>query len=202
MKPQVSPDHYIDQLYDSKERFISYWHQINEVISLNPKEVLEIGIGNGFVRNHLKEKGIKIKTLDIDKRLNPDVAGSVLKLPFVSESFDVIACYEVLEHLPYSKFPKALKEIHRVSQKHVVLSLPDVTTVYRINIELPRIRPIKRLINHPFHRPAQHVFDGEHYWEIGKTSPLKRIELDIRHSRCLSSKLSPKLNLFSCNNFL
>ena len=85
--------------------------------------------------------------------------------------------------MPYSEFPKALKEIHRVSRKHVVLSLPDVTTVYRVNIELPRIRPIKRLVNHPFHRPAQHVFDGEHYWEIGKIGyPLKQIELDIRQS--------------------
>jgi ubiquinone/menaquinone biosynthesis C-methylase UbiE len=111
------------------------------------------------------------------------VVGSVLKLPFTSESFDVIACYEVLEHLPYSEFPKALKEIHRVSQKHVVLSLPDVTTVYRINLDLPRIRPIKRLVNHPLHRPVQHTFDGEHYWEIGKTGyPLKRIELDIRNA--------------------
>ena len=183
MKPQVAPDHYINPSYDSKERFISYWHQINEIITLNPKEVLEIGIGNGFVHNYLKEKSVKIKTLDIDKSLSPDVVGSVLKLPFTSESFDIVVCYEVLEHLPYSEFPKALKEIHRVSQKHVVLSLPDVTTVYRINLELPRIRPIKKLIPHPFHRPAQHTFDGEHYWEIGKTGyPFKRIELDIMQS--------------------
>lgn len=183
MKLQVSPDHYIDPTYDSKERFISYWHQLNEIVSLNAREVLEIGIGNGFVSNYLRGKGIKIKTFDIDKRLNPDVVGSVLKIPFFDEIFDVIACYEVLEHLPYSNFRESLKEMSRVSRKSVILSLPDVTTVYRINIELPRIRSIKRLINHPFHRPAQHVFDGEHYWEIGKTSyPLKRIEFDIRQS--------------------
>lgn len=183
MKLQVNSNHYFNESYDSKKRFISYWHQINEIISLNPREGLEIGIGNGFVRNYLKEKGVKIKTLDIDKKLNPDAAGSVLEIPFIDESFEVVACYEVLEHLPYNEFPKALKEIHRVSRKHAVLSLPDVTTVYRINIELPRIRPIKRLINHPFHRPARHVFDGEHYWEIGKASyPLKRVELDIIRS--------------------
>jgi ubiquinone/menaquinone biosynthesis C-methylase UbiE len=184
MKPQVTPDHYINSSYDTKERFISYWHQINEVISLNPKEILEMGIGNGFVRNYLKEKGIKIKTLDIDKRLNPDVAGSVLEIPFIDESFEVVVCYEVLEHLPYNDFPKALKEIYRVSRKHVVLSLPDVTTVYRVNIELPKIRrPIKKLIQRPFYKPDQHTFDGEHYWEIGKAGyPLERIELDIRQS--------------------
>ena len=110
-------------------------------------------------------------------------SGSVLAIPFKNGSFDVVVCCEVLEHLPYSELSKALKEIHRVSLKYVVLSLPDVTTVYRINIELPKIRPIKRLINHPFHRPAQHAFDGEHYWEIGKTSyPLKRVEFDIKQA--------------------
>lgn len=183
MKPQVNPDHYTGKLYDSKERFISYWHQINEIISFEPEKVLEIGVGNGFTSKYLKDRNLNVITFDVENGLSPDVVGSVLKLPFTSESFDVIACYEVLEHLPYSEFPKALKEIHRVSQKHVVLSLPDVTTVYRINLELPRIRPIKRLVNHPFHRPVQHTFDGEHYWEIGKTGyPLKRIELDIRNA--------------------
>ena len=102
MKLQVTQDHYLDRSYDSKECFISYWHQINEVLSLNPKEALEIGVGNSFVHKYLKERRIKIKTLDVDKSLNPDVAGSVLKIPFADKSFDVVACYEVIEHLPYA----------------------------------------------------------------------------------------------------
>ena len=180
MKPQVTPDHYIALSYDTKERFISYWHQINGIISFEPEKILEIGIGNGFISKYLKDRNLNVITFDVEHGLNPDVVGSVLKLPFISESFDVVACCEVLEHLPYSEFSKALKEIHRVSRKHVVLSLPDVTTVYRINIELPRIRPIKKLIAHPFHRPAQHAFDGEHYWEIGKMGyPLKKVKNDI-----------------------
>lgn len=174
---------YFDISYDSKERFCSYWHQINEIISFEPEKILEIGVGNGFTSKYLKNRNLNVITFDVEDGLSPDVVGSVLKLPFVYRSFDIVTCYEVLEHLPYNEFPKALKEIHRVSRKHVVLSLPDVTTVYRINMQLPRIRPIKRLINHPFHRPTQHAFDGEHCWEIGKIGyPLKRIELDIGHA--------------------
>lgn len=180
MKPQVPPDHYAEPSYDSKGRFISYWHQINEIISFNPGRVLEIGIGNGFVSKYLRERGINIKSLDINRKLRPDVAGSVLEIPFIDESFEVVACYEVLEHLPYNEFSNALKEMHRISRKHVILSLPDVTTVYRINIELPRIKPIKRLVKHPFHRSTHHALDGEHCWEIGKTGYLlKRIITDI-----------------------
>jgi len=67
-KPQVEPDHYYNIIYDTKERFCSYWHQIQEVLLLKPSEVLEIGIGNGFVSRYLKERGINVTTLDIDKK--------------------------------------------------------------------------------------------------------------------------------------
>ncbi len=176
-------DPYFNISYDSKERFCSYWHQINEIISLKPERTLEVGKGNGFVTRYLKEKEFDVVTLDIAYDLRPDVAGSVLAIPFENDSFDVVACYEVLEHLPYSNFTKALSELSRVSQKHVVLSIPDVTTVYRFNIELPRMKPIKKLIPHPFPRSTNHQFDGEHCWEIGKTGcPLDKIRLDLIRS--------------------
>lgn len=175
--------HYFKPDYDTKGRFCSYWHQINEVMSLKPKKVLEMGIGNGFVARYLKEKGLDVITLDVVQELKPDATGSVLSIPFASESFDIATCFEVLEHLPYSDFKKALEEIRRVSKKHVILSLPDHTSVYRFDIELPRIKPIKKLIPHPFPRPAPHKYDGVHYWIIGRTNyPLKKIKLDIERT--------------------
>jgi ubiquinone/menaquinone biosynthesis C-methylase UbiE len=106
-----------------------------------------------------------------------------LAIPFSDENFDVVSCYEVLEHLPYSEFSNALKEIHRVSRQYAILSLPDITTIYKIHLELPIIRPIRKLIIHPFHKPENHIFDGEHYWEIGKISySLEKIEVDIQQA--------------------
>lgn len=157
MNPQPGPDHFSPQSYDTLERFISYWHQIHEIISLEPKKVLEVGIGNGFVTRYLRANGWNVTTLDIVSELGPDVAGSVLSLPFSDTAFDVIACFEVLEHLPYEDFTKALEELRRVSQRHLILSVPDHTAVYRVNIELPRMKPIKRLIPHPFPRPLSHL---------------------------------------------
>ena len=78
---QVEPRHYFSRSYDVKERFISYWHQINEVIVTNPSEVLEIGVGNGLVSTYLRERGYKLTTLDVDARLKPDVAGNILSIP-------------------------------------------------------------------------------------------------------------------------
>ncbi|MHA1834506.1 MAG: class I SAM-dependent methyltransferase, partial [Candidatus Baldrarchaeia archaeon] len=93
MKTQVKPNHYFVLSYDSKERFISYWHQINELTQLKPSSILEIGIGNGLVSNYLKQRGYNVTTMDIDPRLNPDVAASIDRIPFTDESFDVVACF-------------------------------------------------------------------------------------------------------------
>ena len=174
---------YLKFTYDTKERFCSYWHQIDEVLKLNPGKVLEIGIGSRFMTGYLQEKGINIKTLDILYDLRPDVVGSVISLPYMNASFDVVTCYQVLEHLPYENFTAVIAELSRVSRCHVILSLPDSTTVYRVNIELPRIKPLKKLIRHPFPRTTPLPHDSSHHWEIGKNQyPLKRILGDIERS--------------------
>lgn len=181
MKPQVEPNHYFNKSYDAKERFISYWHQINEITKLNPKGVLEIGIGNGFVSKYLKERKVNVVTLDIDRRLNPDIAGSVFNIPFADNYFDVVVCYELLEHLTYENFNKALSEIFRVSESYAVLSLPDASKVYRLYVQIPKIGVFKRLIPLPRLKKQIHKFDGQHYWEIGKTGYLlSKITKDIQ----------------------
>jgi len=60
MKPQGDCDVYFKKDYDSKARFASYWHQIQETLDLAPKKVLEIGKGSGFVSRYLKEKGATV----------------------------------------------------------------------------------------------------------------------------------------------
>ena len=176
---QVEPHHYYKN-YDTKERFCSYWHQIQEIVLLNPKSILEIGVGNGFVSKYLKQRGFDIITLDIDRRLSPDVAGSVLHIPFSDEAFDVVACYELLEHLPYENFEKAISEIFRVSRSCALLSLPDTNRVYRLYVQIPKIGELKKLISFPRLRKLAHNFDSQHHWEIGKASySLKTILNDI-----------------------
>ena len=180
MNLQTKPEHYLSKSYDEKGRFCSYWHQINELRELEPDSILEIGIGNGMVSNYLKQRGYNVTTMDIDERLKPDKVGSILHIPFSDKFFEVVACFEVLEHLPYENFAKALSEIHRVTIKYVVLSLPDVTKVYRLNIQVPKIGELKRLISIPRFKIPKHEFNGEHYWEIGKAGySLKRIVRDI-----------------------
>ena len=167
-KIQVQPDHYADLSYDSKERFISYWHQIKEIKKSGCSPILEVGVGNGFVSNYLKSRGLDITTVDIDKRLNPDVVGSILDLPFENNEFELITCFEVLEHLPYKQVPKTLQEMRRVASKKVIISIPDRTLTYKFLVKLPIVKLRSFMFSIPNLLSKEHSFDGQHYWELGK----------------------------------
>lgn len=152
--------------YNYPERWVSFWHQIDEVVKLEPKNILEIGPGNKFVTNNLKELNLKITTLDVNDLYHPDVIASVLDMPFKDNEFDLILCAEVLEHLPLENFTEALKEIKRVTSNQVILSLPFWGPLIYFKIKIPFLRTIK--IFYKFYGFKKHEPGGEHYWEIGK----------------------------------
>ena len=193
---QVIKNHYFNLEYDTKARWISYWYQINEVVSQNPECVLEIGSGNKTVSSYLKKIGLEITTCDFDKNLEPDVVANVLKLPFKQNAFDIVICAEVLEHLPFKYFTKSLREIYRITKKSAVITLPhfSLTNVY-FGFKIVPFVPRKELclkVDYPF----ENKFDGEHYWEIGKRRyPLNRIKREIIKSGFLIQKMYyPKEN--------
>jgi len=167
--------------YDHKSRWISYWHQINEILSLAPRSVLEIGIGNKTVSNYLKNQGLKVVTLDADEGLKPDIVASVLKIPSQNNSFDAVLCAEVLEHLPFEDFPKALAEIKRVTRKYVVLSLPHWGLSFYAGLKLPLLKEIEIFIKFPFWKEPK--YGKGHCWEIGRRAySLKKIKKIIKES--------------------
>jgi ubiquinone/menaquinone biosynthesis C-methylase UbiE len=105
-------------------------------------------------------------------------------MPFSDQSFEMVSCFEVLEHLPYQLFPIALNELYRVSKEYAAISLPDHTRAYRINIQIPKLGEIKKLVTVPKLFPPKHIFNNQHYWEIGKAGyPVQRIEQDIAASK-------------------
>lgn len=166
MIKQVNKGHYDFLRYVKKNRFMSYYYQLTYIYNINPKSILDIGPGNNFLKNVLKEN-FYIKTLDIDRDVRADFNGSIDDAPIESESFDLVCCFEVLEHLPFVKFEKSLLEIHRISKRYILISLPFSNFDFKICFKLPFLREIKiRFLVSKFYK--KHKFDGEHYWEIGK----------------------------------
>lgn len=175
-KVQVAINHY-KKGYDNKGRFISYWHQLSEAVRLGQKTFLEIGIGTSVVSNYLRNYGLQVITVDIDRKLKPDIMASILQLPFKDRSVDVVMCFQVLEHIVFESVSSALKQLHRVSNKYVLISLPDRTKYFRLDINIYPIIAKRICFTIPYFIPSKHVFDGEHYWEIGKKGfSLKKVK--------------------------
>lgn len=151
--------------YVYPERWVSYWHQIDEVLKLTPKNLLIIGSGDAMVGEVLKKYIKQVKTFDIESELEPNIIGSVDDIALPNNSFDVVLCCAVLEHLPFEKFEKCLKEIKRIAKKDVVLSLPHFGPPIKFSFKIPFIKEIKIAFKVPYfikHKP------NEHCWEIGK----------------------------------
>lgn len=173
MKPQVPRTKYFNSPYLHPTRLCAYGYQLQEIFHCTPDEILEIGIGNGIVSDLLRKAGYRTTTVDVDPALNPDIVASVIELPFADNTFDVVACFEVLEHIPWHQFEMALNEIYRMCRKYTLISLPDARPAFRIHIPFV-LR--ERVIPYPFYKAQTHEFNGEHYWEINKKGfPLSAI---------------------------
>ncbi|MBI2120117.1 MAG: methyltransferase domain-containing protein [Parcubacteria group bacterium] len=167
IQKQVNKSHYFDEKYNSKARWVSFFYQIEILQDIKAKKVLEIGPGNGLVTYILRDRGVQVTTVDIDPDLKPDVVASVSKLPLADNTFDAVCAFEVLEHIPFEHFVKNLKEMSRISKKHVVISLPDRRRILlHFLLKVPLINYKNIFIKIPSFK--KHVFDGQHYWEIGK----------------------------------
>ena len=178
-KNQIVPAQYI---YHNKGEYCSFWHQINEIISVNPRNVLEIGIGWGFTSSQLRKMGrYDVTTMDINPANNPDIVGDIRELPFPDNSFSVVAAFETLESLPYEEFIPTLKEMARVSTGTVVISLPDRTPYWKVMIKLGRRFYVERLIKLPWSKVKDPDESSIHYWDVSTPSvPLSRIKEDIK----------------------
>ena len=167
--------------YDTKWKFCSYWHQIVEIAKCFSGRVLQVGIGNKFIHDYLAKIGINIFSIDIEKDLSPGLVASVLHLPFKSNSYDVVACFEVLEHLRFEDFLKSLSELHRVAKHKVILSLPDVNHYFVLNLSVPFYGIARKILTYNFSMKKNVKVCHDHYWEIGLDGyPLSKIMKNIQ----------------------
>jgi len=168
---QVENKHYNSSSYDNLERFISYFNQkklITEACEkINNPTILEIGKGNGFLYNYLKSHGYNIKSFDIAEDLIPDYVGDLLELERkVNSKFDVVCCFEVLEHLKYEDMPEILNQMANITNGKIIISVPQARLYLSLWIKINLLRPATVYLSLPF--PIKHKFDGQHYWELGK----------------------------------
>jgi len=100
-----------------------------EMVPLEVKSCLDLGCGDGTILDKLDAQWFKVG-LDISYNalFNNKVERKVLAcssmLPFRSNSYDLVICTEVLEHLPSEQFEFSINEIQRVAKKNILVSVP------------------------------------------------------------------------------
>lgn len=102
-------------------------------MSVQPTRVLEVGCGEGYLADHLLRTAPSITHLEacdlsidlVPQELRSRISfsvGSVYELQYAAQSFDLVVCCEVLEHLTDPM--AAMRELARVARSHVLMSTP------------------------------------------------------------------------------
>lgn len=166
--------------------------RIEKTISIIPQDVhtlLDVGCGNGAFLNALPDR-YKAVGLDSSKEAlkhvrAETVLGDMANLPFEDASFDVVACLEVLEHLPFNVFEKALEEIQRVSRKYIIVSVPNGEDLDYHLVICPQCRcwynPYRHLREFD-HETLENLFAG---FTLSRLEEIGPLEQKPRYNKCL-----------------
>lgn len=90
-------------------------------------KVLEVGSGSKGITRFFKHPvvGMDIGFQDHKNKYLKEVIGSATKkFPFESDEFDVVIAIDAIEHFPKKERLKSLKEMLRVSKKHIIIAGP------------------------------------------------------------------------------
>jgi SAM-dependent methyltransferase len=150
IKPELTDIEKLSQIYDrdyfengiatKKSNYTNYsWARLGSYFQKTAKHIvdkfaptssLDVGCAKGFLVKALNE--LKVNTYGIDPseyalaEAHPDIIerlahGMAQSLSIDDKAFDVVTCFDVLEHIPEKDVPQVLQEMFRVSKQWVIL---------------------------------------------------------------------------------
>lgn len=189
-----------------EENMYSYFLQcrtIHECLA-GSGSILEIGPGGNIVKNLMKGIGYNYLTLDAQENVHPDIKCDVRNFSTYEhlENFDLVASFQMLEHIPYQDYLDVLRKINLITKKYILLSVPYECRYFNLNFSfsiinvtadsiIPNlIKKILRRLSKAIHvslvlpyinlpnRKYRKEFAEEfpfaiHFWEIGRNGLFK-----------------------------
>lgn len=164
----------------------------DDLVNLLPNDsrgfAVDIGARDGWFSKLLADKFDQVCALDLSKPsiFHPRidcVVGDVIFLPFHDNTFKLVFCVEVLEHIPPNCLLKACSELERISQEYIIIGVP-----YRQDIRIARTKcGVCGRVNPPWgHR---NTFSLRRLIALFPESDVRRISyvgINDRHTNSLS----------------
>lgn len=187
-KPEKFEDQFVrgEKTWLQNTDFLNWYRHffiIKEVLNSEPKTILEIGSGNGVVKNCLSPVVPDYKVMDISREIKPDYLCDIRDFELkLKGKFDCIIAADILEHIPYKDFAKSLENIFLYLEKNgrAIITIPHRADYYLFMF--PTNMP------HVFRAPSKFLspaaiarriikkswIDFYHCWEIGVGGIKKR----------------------------
>jgi len=153
---------------------------IHKLIPSECKSILDVGCGNGILTNYLNDNfsndfiricGTDRSETSLKMVKGEKVQSDITSLPFKDNEFEIVTCLEVIEHLPQKVYAQALKEIERIAEKYVIISVP-----FNENLDFTKITCTKcRTEFNPFYH--MHSFSEDRLKNLYNKSSLEFVEL-------------------------
>jgi len=126
---------------------LRYLPIVNEIKEMDKKvKILEVGSGGLGIAPYLKKQVTGVDSL-FEKPFDPlleRIKAKATKLPFESNSYDVVLTVDMLEHLEKKDREKAIEEMFRVAKKKVIIAVPCGKKAYEQDVLLDRYYQKKR----------------------------------------------------------
>ena len=95
---------------------------VNAVKKYNPKTILDVGCGAGVVTKKLRDEGFDAIGIDFSPDAGKEIPGyfkvaDARDIPYPDNSFDMVLCTGVLEHIEEKDIDQVYSEMKRVGGK-------------------------------------------------------------------------------------